>query len=83
MKLFFRLNVLSAYNGESIAIQLPEGLTVYDIDWLAMWCITYKHNFGHVMIPKDLNVPPALGQTNASVSYKSLLLYKNVIKLII
>jgi hypothetical protein len=27
------------------------------IDWLAMWCVTFKHNFGYVMIPKNLNVP--------------------------
>ncbi|KAG8222980.1 hypothetical protein J437_LFUL002703 [Ladona fulva] len=32
-------------------------------DWLAVWCVQYRHNFGHVMIPKDLDVPPALGQT--------------------
>ncbi|CAL7946334.1 unnamed protein product [Xylocopa violacea] len=54
---------LRGYQGEDIEIVLPDNLTVYDIDWLAVWCVQYKHNFGHVMIPKDLNVPPALGQT--------------------
>jgi hypothetical protein len=41
---------------------------VYDIDWLAVWCVQYRHNFGHVRIPKDLDVPPALGQTKITVS---------------
>ncbi|KAE8740565.1 hypothetical protein FOCC_FOCC013898 [Frankliniella occidentalis] len=58
-----KLDPLKGYQGQDIEIQLPENITVYDIEWLAMWCVTYHHNFGHVMIPKELDVPPALGQT--------------------
>ncbi|XP_061932674.1 protein Skeletor, isoforms B/C isoform X1 [Apis cerana] len=54
---------LKGYQGEDIEIVLPGNLTVHDIDWLSVWCVQYKHNFGHVLIPKDLDVPPALGQT--------------------
>ncbi|XP_050585241.1 protein Skeletor, isoforms B/C isoform X1 [Bombus affinis] len=54
---------LSGYQGADIEIVLPANLTVHDIDWLSVWCVQFKHNFGHVMIPKDLDVPPALGQT--------------------
>ena len=56
------------YLGEDIELQLPNDLTVHNIDWLAMYCIKYDHNFGHVMIPKDLDVPPSVGQTKISVS---------------
>lgn len=62
------LEPLKGYQGEDIEIQLPGNLTVYDIDWLAMWCVQYRHNFGHVLIPRDLDVPPALGQTKITVS---------------
>lgn len=62
------LEPLRGYQGEDIEIQLPGNMTVYDIDWLAVWCVEYKHNFGHVFIPKDLDVPPALGQTKIAVS---------------
>lgn len=58
------------YEGEDIELQLPNDLTVYDIDWLSIYCVKYSHNFGHVMIPKDLEVPPSLGQTKISVSKK-------------
>ncbi|CAB3361588.1 Hypothetical predicted protein [Cloeon dipterum] len=61
------LNVLHGYNGETIVIQLPQPLTVYNIEWLVMWCIKYNHNFGYVRIPKDLNVPPALEQNKTGV----------------
>ncbi|XP_073970372.1 protein Skeletor, isoforms B/C isoform X2 [Rhodnius prolixus] len=57
------LEPLRGYQGEDIEIQLPKNLTVYDIEWLAVWCVQYQHNFGHVNIPRDLDVPPALGQT--------------------
>lgn len=63
------LEPLRGYQGEDIEIQLPDGLTVYDIDWLSVWCVKYKHNFGHVFIPKDLDIPPALGQTKITVSF--------------
>ncbi|XP_066600483.1 protein Skeletor, isoforms B/C isoform X2 [Prorops nasuta] len=62
------LEPLKGYQGEDIEIVLPGNLTVYDIDWLAVWCVMYRHNFGHVLIPKDLDVPPALGQTKITTS---------------
>ncbi|XP_064550220.1 protein Skeletor, isoforms B/C isoform X1 [Drosophila montana] len=63
------LDPLRSYQGEDIEIQLPGSLTVYDIDWLSVWCVEYRHNFGHVFIPKDLDVPPALGQTKITPSW--------------
>ncbi|GBP44118.1 hypothetical protein EVAR_81439_1 [Eumeta japonica] len=62
------LHPLRGYQGEDIEIQLPGKMTAYDIDWLAVWCVAYKHNFGHVYLPKDLDVPPALGQTKITTS---------------
>ncbi|XP_067210806.1 protein Skeletor, isoforms B/C isoform X2 [Linepithema humile] len=59
---------LRGYEGVDIEIVLPGSLTVYDISWLAVWCVEYRHNFGHVLIPKDLDVPPALGQTKITTS---------------
>lgn len=61
------LEPLRGYQGEDIEIQLPGNLTVYDISWLSVWCVEYRHNFGHVLIPTDLDVPPALGQTKITV----------------
>lgn len=68
---------LRGYQGEDIEIVLPGNLTVYDIDWLSVWCVQYKHNFGHVMIPKDLYVPPALGQTKITVSHAMTIVVEN------
>lgn len=64
----YSLAPLKGYQGEDIEIVLPGNLTVHDIDWLSVWCVQYKHNFGHVLIPKDLDVPPALGQTKITVT---------------
>ncbi|XP_075145632.1 protein Skeletor, isoforms B/C [Haematobia irritans] len=71
------LDPLRGYQGEDIEIQLPGKLTVYDIDWLAVWCVEYRHNFGHVYIPKDLDVPPALGQTKITTTTSPRPIYAN------
>ncbi|KAM8703020.1 hypothetical protein ACLKA7_005376 [Drosophila subpalustris] len=71
------LEPLRGYQGEDIEIQLPGSLTVYDIDWLAVWCVEYRHNFGHVFIPKDLDVPPALGQTKITTTTTPRPVYSN------
>ncbi|KAI8422958.1 hypothetical protein MSG28_014057 [Choristoneura fumiferana] len=67
-KTFYIPNLHYDGAGEDIEIQLPGKLTAYDVDWLAVWCVEYRHNFGHVYIPKDLDVPPALGQTKITTS---------------
>ncbi|XP_030369637.1 protein Skeletor, isoforms B/C isoform X2 [Scaptodrosophila lebanonensis] len=71
------LEPLRGYQGEDIEIQLPGTLTVYNIDWLSVWCVEYRHNFGHVFIPKDLDVPPALGQTKITTTTTPRPVYSN------
>ena len=61
--------MLRGYQGEDIEIQLPGDLTVHDIDWLSVWCISFRENFGHVIVPRGLDVPPALGQNQLTVSW--------------
>lgn len=56
-------DILTAYNGESIRLQLPNGLTVYDIRYLSIWCREYAIDFGNVLIPNDLWVPPLVGSS--------------------
>jgi len=50
-------DVLSGYQGEDVELTLPGALTFNDIDYLSIWCVAFQENFGHVLIPKDLNVP--------------------------
>ena len=48
--------ILKAYKNNHITLTLPAeysmgaNTTVKRIDWLAMYCIYYKHNFGHVKL---------------------------------
>jgi len=34
--------------------------TVFDIDWLSVYDLQTKENFGWVLIPDEPNVPPSL-----------------------
>lgn len=54
------LDPLRAYNGEDITIQLPGELDVFGINWLSVYDVEGKANFGSVIIPEGLNVPPSL-----------------------
>jgi len=50
---------LGPYDGKTVKIKLPGNLTVFNIDYLALWCGVAAVEFGHIRIPRDLNVPPA------------------------
>ncbi|KAB7495687.1 Protein Skeletor, partial [Armadillidium nasatum] len=54
------LEPLKKYSGKTIVITLPGDLTVFDIDYLGVWCRAFYVDFGHVVLPKNLNVPPSL-----------------------
>ncbi|KAF2366389.1 DM13 domain [Trinorchestia longiramus] len=51
---------LKRYDAKTIVITLPDHLTVFDIDYLSVWCKDFFADFGHVRIPSTLNVPPSL-----------------------
>lgn len=41
-------------------IQLPGHMTIFNINWLSIFDVETASNFGSVIIPKELNVPPSL-----------------------
>lgn len=48
------LDPLSIYSGKNITLHLPSNLTINDIDYLAVWSVIYKHNYGHVSTKERL-----------------------------
>lgn len=54
------LEPLRLYSKETTKIELPGDLTIFDIDWLSVFDIQEKQNFGSVLIPDSPNVPPSL-----------------------
>jgi len=57
------LEPLRSYSKESVQIELPGELTIFDIDWLSVFDVKTKENFGSVLIPDSPNVPPSLVNT--------------------
>ncbi|XP_071827067.1 protein Skeletor, isoforms B/C-like [Apostichopus japonicus] len=54
--------ILPKYSGATVTITLPDGLTVFDVDFIGIWCIAARQNFGHLLI-KDSdrnNIPPLI-----------------------
>lgn len=58
--LLFSMDSLRAYNNEDIILELPGDMTVFNIDWLSVFDVKTKSNYGSVIIPDGLNVPPSL-----------------------
>ncbi|XP_023215764.1 protein Skeletor, isoforms B/C-like, partial [Centruroides sculpturatus] len=52
-----RQGKIKGYQGKTVTLRLPNNLTWFDLDWFALYCISYRENFGEVSIPKHLNIP--------------------------
>ncbi|KAK8778661.1 hypothetical protein V5799_019997 [Amblyomma americanum] len=55
-----RARKLRGYVNADVRLTLPGELTVDDIDWFGVYCITYTETFIQARFPKNLNVPPSL-----------------------
>ncbi|XP_050707781.1 protein Skeletor, isoforms B/C-like [Eriocheir sinensis] len=51
---------LQKYRKKTITLELPGDLTVFTVDWLAIYDITEDRVLGSIIIPEELNVPPSL-----------------------
>lgn len=43
-------------------------MSIFDIDWLSVWNTKKEVNFGSVIIPDNLNIPPSLANIIVSFS---------------
>ncbi|XP_044727087.1 protein Skeletor, isoforms B/C, partial [Chrysoperla carnea] len=51
---------LRAYSSEEVILELPGDITVFEIDWLSIYDVETRENYGSINIPDGLNVPPSL-----------------------
>ena len=60
---------------KTVIVTLPEGKSVFDIDYLGLWCKQANADFGHVIIPPmaQLNIPPYIYIPGPGVSSLILL----------
>ncbi|GAB0093554.1 protein Skeletor, isoforms B/C [Sergentomyia squamirostris] len=54
------LDPIRKYDRETITLELPGDMTIFDIDWISVYDLEVNENFGSILIPDDLNVPPSL-----------------------
>ncbi|XP_046416133.1 protein Skeletor, isoforms B/C isoform X2 [Neodiprion fabricii] len=50
-------DLLRRYRKEDITLTLPEGKTLNNIRWFAIWCDDFSVNFGDVRIPRGFEYP--------------------------
>lgn len=56
----FSMDTIREYNNEDIILELPGDMSIFNIDWLSIFDVKTKSNYGSVIIPDGLNVPPSL-----------------------
>ena len=57
---------LRRYDRKTIVLTLPGDTTIFDIGHFGVWCEAFAVDFGHVRIPRGLNVPPSLKMLGVS-----------------
>ncbi|XP_057657689.1 protein Skeletor, isoforms B/C isoform X1 [Diorhabda carinulata] len=61
---------LRKYDRKTIVLTLPGDLTVFDIGHFGVWCEEFTVDFGHILIPQILNIPPSLKMLGISPQSK-------------
>ncbi|CAI5454615.1 unnamed protein product [Caenorhabditis angaria] len=47
--------------GKDLILELPENYDIFHIDWISVFCVKYRVNFGNIVVPTDdtlANIPP-------------------------
>lgn len=59
-----RFDDLQMYSGQDVIITLPKSMTIFDVNYLAIYNEDIQDNLGHISFNVSANrIPPALGQT--------------------
>ncbi|KAJ8026045.1 Protein Skeletor, isoforms D/E [Holothuria leucospilota] len=58
--------ILPRYNGQDVTVTFPDDLTVNDVDFIGLWCVRARQNFGHLpIVSRDVeNIPPYVPVTS-------------------
>lgn len=62
------LDSLRKYDGDTVTLELPGDMSIFEIDWISIFDLETNENFGSVLITDGLNVPPSL--TKVQVNHK-------------
>nr|XP_046920523.1 protein Skeletor, isoforms B/C-like [Dermatophagoides farinae] len=54
------LEPLGPYRNDLLILELPGNMTIFDINYISVWDQELSENLGSVIIPAELNIPPAL-----------------------
>lgn len=62
------MDPLRKYDGETITLELPGDSTIFHIDWISIFDLETNRDYGSILIPDGLNVPPSLIKIQVYIS---------------
>lgn len=51
---------MTQYDGDDIVLELPGKKSFFDVNWFSIYNVRENRNYGSILIPGGLNIPPAL-----------------------
>uniref|UniRef100_A0A8R1DMP4 DM13 domain-containing protein n=1 Tax=Caenorhabditis japonica TaxID=281687 RepID=A0A8R1DMP4_CAEJA len=67
--------MLQDISDRDMIIRLAENQTIYDIEWLSVFCVKYSHDFGHLdlgLVDNEEQVPPYMPEMRSAEPTKSV-----------
>lgn len=61
--------MLKDITDQDIIIRLDQSQTIYDIEWISVFCYKYSHDFGHLdmgLVENEEQVPPYIPDISIS-----------------
>lgn len=65
INLFHSNAILRRYTNEDVLLTFPSDLSVHDVQFIGLWCVAARQNFGHLSISSEViaNIPPYVPPT--------------------
>ena len=48
------------YRGENLKLELPKNRSLTEFNWISVYSRSEDEDLGHITLPRQLNVPPAM-----------------------
>lgn len=61
--------MLQDITDRDMIVRLAENQTIYDIEWISVFCYKYSHDFGHLdigLVENEEQVPPFIPEIRSS-----------------
>jgi len=72
----FRSGPLREHKNKTVIVTLPAGESVSEYDSLSIWSIVEEIDYGYVMLPENIKVPPSPRSLQGTNDFQTVIIQK-------